>query len=160
MQLSASTLGDSIDIEFFEEVLVGTIPDDWFDTEDNDDDDPRAVGPFLVDVPTQYDVKCGRGGDTIQHNEHFIDMCEAKAEAYQAAGKRTRGTTGKHGIVMEIINAIEAKQGRFIKQTSSKNHDGSQHWQVLSTQDAMKKTAHCIRDILRRRGRRNEQQQA
>jgi hypothetical protein len=180
MQSSASfILSESIDIDNFF-ILDGSLPDDitmmipddiammisdlFREQGDNDDDDddegPHAVGPFEV-VPTQYDVKCGRGGDTIQHNEHFIDMCEAKAEAYHAAGKRTRGMSGKHGIVMEVINAIEAKQGRFIRQTStSDTPDGDQHWEVLSTEDAMKKTAHCIRDILRRRGRSNEQQKA
>jgi hypothetical protein len=126
------------------------------DDDDDDDDDTDVV------VPTMFDVKCGRGGDTIQHNGHFIDLCEAMAEAYQATGRR--GMEGKQGIIMSIINAIHAKQGRFIKQDSgvggatTTNNGGAQSWQVLPLQGAIDKTSHCIRDILSKR-RKNEQQQ-
>jgi hypothetical protein len=112
----------------------------------------------VVQEPTEKDVLCGRGGDTIRHNVHFIDMCEAVADDYSAT--RQRGMDGKHGIAMGIVLAIQANQGRFIKQSTSgcDGSDGAQHWQVLPLQGALDKTAHCIRDIINKR-RKNEQQQ-
>jgi hypothetical protein len=65
-------------------------------------------------VPTQYDVKCDPGSwDTIRCNGFFIAMCENKAEAY-AVERRRKSGKGKRRIVMEIVNAVQAKQGRFI----------------------------------------------
>jgi hypothetical protein len=134
-----------------------------------DDDDIHHVD---VVVPTKFDVKCGRGSDTIQHNGHFIELCDARVDAYQATRKRK--IDGKRGIVMSIVNAIHAKQGRFIRQesgvgsatttttttTTTTNHGATaQPWQVVPLKEAMDKTSHCLRDIVNRKRRKNEHQQ-
>jgi hypothetical protein len=82
-------------------------------------------------------------------------MCEAVADDYAATCKR--GMDGKQGIAIRIVQAIQVKKGRFIKQSSG-SAGYAQHWQVLPLKGALDKTAHCIRDIINKR-RKNEQQQ-
>lgn len=94
-------------------------------------------------TPRPGDVLCGKGGDTIRHNRHFVRLCSEFAPEYSATKKR--GPTGKKGIARKIINEIREENGRFLKYCKR-----GELWEELSEAKAIEKVGHCIRDIVRR----------
>jgi hypothetical protein len=91
--------------------------------------------------PSDFDVLCGKGGKTIEHNRHFILLCSQFTEAFKTKG---RGVNGKKGLALNIVRVIHGKDGRFLKPK-----DTGLGWTAISDDEAAKKVAHCLRDLAR-----------
>jgi len=91
-------------------------------------------------IPTDRDVLCGKGGKTLEHNMHFTKLCMDCAIEYSETKKR--GVRGKKGIALGIVRTVQEQNGRFLKALET-------GWEEISDDEAIKKVAHCIRDIMR-----------
>lgn len=91
-------------------------------------------------IPNDRDVLCGKGGKTLEHNMHFTKLCMDCAIEYSETKKR--GVRGKKGIALGIVRTVQEQNGRFLKALES-------GWEEISDDEAIKKVAHCIRDIMR-----------
>ena len=90
------------------------------------------------------DVISGKGGSKTQHNAFFVSICRKFASEYEATNKR--GMAGKRGLAVKIVKAVQANKGRFLKPSQN----GSE-WEELSDKDAVRKVAHCMRDLVYKR---------
>jgi hypothetical protein len=103
-------------------------------------DPPRII------VPNANDVLCGKGGKTVDHNLHYTRLCVQVANDYATTKKR--GWSGKKGVALSVVQAIQLSGGRFLKPSA-----GGKGWDVLSEEKCIDKAAHCIRDVIRRHRR-------
>jgi hypothetical protein len=94
-------------------------------------------------VPTDQDVLCGKGGRTLLHNRHFLQLCANFAEQY--SGTTKRGMAGKRGIALKIIKEVRDGGGRFLKP-----HRNNKGWEVITDEASITKVGHCIRDMARK----------
>jgi len=100
-------------------------------------------------IPTDRDVLCGKGGRTLMHNRHFTSLCNKFCDEYSNTTKR--GMNGKRGIALQIIGEIHEQKGRFLAPASEVEGAGAgDAWVEISTEKAINKVAHCIRDLVRR----------
>jgi hypothetical protein len=103
-------------------------------------DPPRII------VPNANDVLCGKGGKTVDHNLHYTRLCVQVANDY--ATTKQRGWSGKKGVALSVVQAIQLSGGRFLKPSA-----GGKGWDVLSEEKCIDKAAHCIRDVIHRHRR-------
>jgi hypothetical protein len=94
-------------------------------------------------VPNANDVLCGKGGKTVDHNLHYTRLCVQAANDYATTKKR--GWSGKKGVALRVVQAIQLSGGRFLKPSA-----GGKGWDVLSEEKCVDKAAHCIRDVIHR----------
>ena len=106
----------------------------------------KKVAPI---IPSDRDVLCGKGGRTLMHNRHFTSLCNKFCDEYSNTTKR--GMNGKRGIALQIIGEIHEQKGRFLAPASEVEGAGAgDAWVEISTEKAINKVAHCIRDLVRR----------
>ena len=96
-------------------------------------------------IPNHVDVLSGQGVSRNHHNRFFLDVCKEFAEEY--ASTKQRGVDGKKGIALRIISMVKSANGRFLKQQD----DDSKEWCELTTEEAINKVCHCLRDISRKK---------
>eukprot|EP00546_Thalassionema_frauenfeldii_P005635 CAMPEP_0178925814 /NCGR_PEP_ID=MMETSP0786-20121207/18143_1 /TAXON_ID=186022 /ORGANISM="Thalassionema frauenfeldii, Strain CCMP 1798" /LENGTH=142 /DNA_ID=CAMNT_0020600781 /DNA_START=15 /DNA_END=439 /DNA_ORIENTATION=+ len=65
---------------------------------------------------TANDILCGRGALSIHHpgNQYFRSLVKARQQEYAALSRQDKST-----IVREILQAIESRNGRFLRQMGS-----------------------------------------
>jgi hypothetical protein len=100
--------------------------------------------PHLVMSPTANDVLCGKGGKTVDHNLHYTRLCVQATDEYVSTKKR--GWSGKKGVALRVVRAVQKSGGRFLKPSST-----GMGWNVVSEEASVVKAAHCIRDVIHRR---------
>jgi hypothetical protein len=105
---------------------------------------PLASEPDLVVRPTVNDVLCGKGGKTVDHNLHYTRLCAQAVDDYVATNKR--GWRGKKGVALKVVRTVHLAGGRFLKPSYV-----GMGWDVMSEENSIDKTAHCIRDVMHRR---------
>jgi hypothetical protein len=105
--------------------------------------------PHLVMSPAINDVLCGKGGKIVDHNLHYTRLCAQVADEYEATKKR--GVNGKKGVALRVVRDVQQSGGRFLKPSST-----GMGWDVLSEEESLVKTLHCIRDVVINKRRRHE----
>jgi hypothetical protein len=108
---------------------------------ENDSSEPRRAMSVAVN-----DVLCGKGGKTVDHNLHYMRLCVQAADDYAATKKR--GWSGKKGVALRVVQAVQLSGGRFLKPSSV-----GKGWDIVSEGKSIDKAAHCIRDVIHRRRR-------
>lgn len=102
----------------------------------------------LVGLPTDADIICGRGRGVWTHpgNLKFKLLIEHNLQAYAQAERRKE----KSLIINHVLDTMMLSGARFVKKERSV-------WYVIDEKEAREKTAHAMRDFLKRR--RQEQGQ-
>lgn len=98
-----------------------------------------AEKDYISDSITDADVLMGRGGRTNHHkgNEDYLKLKEEIQPRYLAATKED-----KTPISQELVDAIHARGGRFLKLDSD-----TDKWFVVSDHTARKKASQTLREI-------------
>jgi hypothetical protein len=94
--------------------------------------------------PTESDILCGRGRGRFLHegNALYLSLLRKNVDRYASSTKRIQ----KSGVVTSIVSALQSQGFRFIKQ-----EEISQRWYQLSETEAYARTAHAIRDLIRKK---------
>lgn len=79
----------------------------------------RSVTPNQIDTIyflTDHDVLCGRGAPNIHHpgNQYFRSLVKARQQEYGRARRQDKCI-----VVRSILNDIESRGGRFMREMSS-----------------------------------------
>lgn len=100
-------------------------------------------------APTNYDILCGRGRGSFLHegNKMYLALLRKNVAPYLSVAKRVQ----KNGVVRSIVSALTGHGFRFIKQEES-----TQMWYELNESEAYDRTAHAIRDIIRKQKMKNK----
>jgi hypothetical protein len=113
---------------------------------------------FVVDTQvTMNDVLLGRGAfvDRFQGNVKFRSLIRQYKDAYRAALHHS----GKAAMAQQIVNAVHAYQGRFLRKlelSNSSSTDGgaeasgakqSPAWEIVDNSVALEKVKQALRDI-------------
>lgn len=103
-------------------------------------------------VVTENDVLCGRGGLSNKHpgNASFRKLVRAKKVAYRNSRKST-----KTAISREIVEAVQARGGRFLKKQVVKgllmrDEPSTMIWKEIDGEKARLKTSQALREKDRR----------
>lgn len=93
--------------------------------------------------PTYYDIICGRGRGSFLHegNKTYLALLRKNIPTYLAAGKRKE----KSIIVSTLVSSLKAQGFRFLKQDEK-----NKRWYELTKQECYERTAHAIRDLIRK----------
>ncbi|KAL3938627.1 MAG: hypothetical protein SGBAC_006504 [Bacillariaceae sp.] len=96
----------------------------------------------LVGLPTDADIVCGRGRGIWTHpgNLRLKLLIECNLQAYSQAVRRRE----KSLIINHVLDTMILTGARFVKKERSV-------WYVIDEKEAREKTAHAIRDFLKRR---------
>ncbi|CAJ1932671.1 unnamed protein product [Cylindrotheca closterium] len=99
--------------------------------------------------PTGQDIICGRGRGSFSHegNQVYLSLLRRNAHAYVGAKKRVE----KSAIISTIVSSLKESGFRFLKQ-----EDKNKRWYELSQQECYDRTAHAIRDLIRKQKGRNK----
>ncbi|CAJ1932667.1 unnamed protein product [Cylindrotheca closterium] len=99
--------------------------------------------------PTGQDIICGRGRGSFLHegNKVYLSLLRRNVHAYLHAKKRVE----KSVIISTVVSSLKERGFRFLKQD-----DRNQRWYELSESDCYDRTAHAIRDLIRKQKGRNK----
>lgn len=103
---------------------------------------PKKPAPpkiYIDGKPNENDVLLGRGGRTNHHvgNKYYLSLKEEIQPRYLAAVK-----DDKTGISQELVDAIHAVHGRFLKLDEATNR-----WYIVDALTARKKASQTLREI-------------
>ena len=109
------------------------------------------LGPSFK--PAEYDIICGRGRGSFARkgtvNTYYLNILRNNINRYKQAATKT-----EKGFLISSINRELREQGFcFLKYDQIK-----QRWYQLSGQQTYKRTAHAIRDLIRKADRGKEQE--
>lgn len=109
-----------------------------------DDDLPsRPESSERIDVPSENDVLCGRGGSINSHtgNARFRDLVEKRKRVYLTA----RFKREKRLIASSIVSEIRSLDppGRFLARKGNKD---TGHWYDIGDEKARDKTSQALRE--------------
>jgi len=134
---------------------VGNIPSHYYDfvpppqqhVEQRDDERRRCVSPTTHDTVayvTSNDVLCGRGAPSIHHpgNQYFRSLVKARQEEYASLRRPDKSV-----IVREILQLIENRQGRFLRQV------GTGEWVEVHEAIRYEKTCQALREFQKTRNK-------
>jgi hypothetical protein len=98
--------------------------------------------------PTESDILCGRGRGRFLHegNTLYLSLLRKNVHRYASSTKRMQ----KSVVVTSIVTALKNHGFRFIKQ-----EEMSQRWYELRETAAYDRTAHAIRDLIRKKKLKN-----
>jgi hypothetical protein len=85
----------------------------------------------------------------VDHNLHYTRLCAQMADEYEATKKR--GGNGKQGVALRVVRDVHKSGGRFLKPSSS-----GMGWDILSKEESLVKTLHCIRAVVISKRRRQK----
>lgn len=93
---------------------------------------------------TANDIICGRGALSIHHpgNQYFRSLVKARQQEYAALSRQDKST-----IVREILQAIESRNGRFLRQM------GSGEWVEVHDAISYEKTCQALREYQKTRNK-------
>lgn len=93
--------------------------------------------------PTCNDIICGRGRGSFLHegNKAYLALLRRNIPTYLAAGKRKE----KSIIISTLVSSLKTRGFRFLKQDEKNTR-----WYELSKQECYERTAHAIRDLIRK----------
>eukprot|EP00980_Cylindrotheca_fusiformis_P021909 scaffold8747_cov96-Cylindrotheca_fusiformis.AAC.4 len=94
-------------------------------------------------TPTDFDILCGRGRGSFLHqgNRKYLHILRSNIPPYLSAAKRSQ----KGDVVRSILSSLKSQGYRFIKQEET-----TQTWHELDESEAYLRTAHALRDIIRK----------
>ena len=98
--------------------------------------------------PTEKDILCGRGKGSIHHqaNKSYISFLRSNLNRYIEAPKRIE----KSIVISSIVSSLYDQGYSFIKQYGGSTNTGTKRWYRLSEHEAYERTAHAIRDLIRK----------
>lgn len=109
-------------------------------------DNERSMTPTRGEIVSfgDDDVLCGRGAPNIHHpgNRYFRSLVKARQEEY---GQLRRPE--KTAVVASILNAIERRGGRFLRQLSSGE------WEEVHNAIAYEKVCQALREYQKSRNK-------
>ena len=112
-------------------------------TSEND----RSVTPTRIETIlyiTDHDVLCGRGAPNIHHpgNKYFRSLVKARQREYGQLRRQE-----KTAVVRSILNAIENRGGRFLRQLSCGE------WVQVHSAIAYEKACQALREFQKTRNK-------
>jgi hypothetical protein len=98
--------------------------------------------------PTVSDILCGRGRGTFMHggNTLYMSLLRKNVHRYASSTKRIQKTI----VITSIISTLQNEGFRFIRKEVM-----SQRWYQLSQTAAYDRTAHAIRDLIRKKKKKS-----
>ncbi|CAJ1932669.1 unnamed protein product [Cylindrotheca closterium] len=110
---------------------------------------PRSPLTAASYQPSGQDIICGRGRGSFLHegNKAYLSLLRRNIHAYLHAKKRV----DKSAIIDTLVLSLKERGFRFLKQD-----DKNQRWYELSEQECYDRTAHAIRDLIRKQKGRNK----
>lgn len=109
-------------------------------------DNERSITPTRGEILYigDDDVLCGRGAPNIHHpgNQYFRSLVKARQEEYSQVRR-----PDKVAVVASILNAIENRGGRFLRQLSSGE------WEEVHNAIAYEKVCQALREFQKSRNK-------
>lgn len=132
-------------------VINNTEKDPYGDSQKNPMPQATLSGRRLSSAtykPTGRDIICGRGRGSFLHegNKFYLSLLRKNIDPYLAAKKRVE----KSVIISTIVSSLKQCSFRFLKQDEM-----NQRWYELSDAECYERTAHALRDLIRKKKGRN-----